>query len=75
VSDDGSVVGGDTGRAEKLAMIWTPDTGTMYVSDFLTLKGVTDHLMWRLTKTAYISPDGRVVVGYGYQGTSPSLRT
>ena len=34
VSDDGSVVGGDTGRTEKLAMIWTPDTGMMYVSDF-----------------------------------------
>jgi uncharacterized membrane protein len=66
VSDDGSVIGGDTGLSEKFAMIWTRPTGMMYVSDFLTMNGVTDHLSWvSLTKTVYISPDGRVVVGYG----------
>ena len=72
VSDDGSVVGGDTGVYEKFAMIWTPETGMMYVSDYLTIKGVTDHLSWLiLTRTIYISPDGRVVVGYGAVPGSP----
>jgi probable HAF family extracellular repeat protein len=72
VSDDGSVVGGDTGVSEKFAMIWTPKTGMMYLSDFLTMSGVTDHLSWVvLTRTVYISPDGRVVVGYGAVPGSP----
>ena len=38
-------------------------------------KGVTDHKNWlTFTKTVYISPDGRVVVGYGLlppSGQSP----
>ena len=38
----------------------------VYVSDYLTMKGVTAHLSWpKLTKTVYISPDGRLMVGYG----------
>ena len=73
VSDDGSVVGGDAGGPnDKRAMIWTRETGMMYVTDFLTQKGVTDHLSWMyLTKTIYISPDGRFMVGYGR--TSPTV--
>jgi len=45
----------------------------MYVTDFLTLKGVTAHLQWvSFTKTTYISPDGRVVTGYGLvRGNGP----
>jgi uncharacterized membrane protein len=66
VSDDGSVVGGETGWSEKFAMIWTHNTGMMYMSDYLTKLGVTDHLQWaKLSNVVYISPDGRVVVGYG----------
>jgi probable HAF family extracellular repeat protein len=76
VSDDGSVVGGDSGGVnDKHAMIWTLETGMMYVTDFLTLKGVTDHLGWYdLNKTVYISPDGRLVIGYG-QKTKPVGKT
>jgi uncharacterized membrane protein len=66
VSDDGSVIGGDTGVFEKFAMIWTRETGMMSVSDFLTMKGVTEHKSWiSLVNTVYISPDGRMVVGQG----------
>jgi probable HAF family extracellular repeat protein len=75
VSDDGSVIGGDTGVSQKFAMIWTRATGMMYVTDFLTMNGVTDQNSWvTLSRTVYISPDGRVVVGYGAlppSGTSP----
>jgi probable HAF family extracellular repeat protein len=74
VSDDGSVVGGETGRQEKYAMIWTRETGMMYVSDFLTLKGVTEHQKWKwLAKTVYISPDGRVVAGDGFNENAQRL--
>ncbi len=76
VSDDGSVVGGDSGGVnDKSAMIWTRETGMMYVSDFLTMKGVTAHLSWdKLIKTVYISPDGRLVIGNGFN-PYPSQRT
>jgi probable HAF family extracellular repeat protein len=66
VSDDASVIGGETGWIDKFAMIWTRETGMIYVSDFLTRNGVTDHRGWMyLTRTVYISPDGRLMVGYG----------
>ena len=76
MSDDGSVVGGDSGNVNsKSAMIWTHDTGMVNVSDYLTMKGVTDHQSWpQLTKTVYISPDGRLMAGYGYKAY-PSLST
>ena len=73
VSDDGSVIGGVSGLQEKFAMIWTRETGMMYVSDYLTLKGVTEHKNWvSLTKTTYISPDGRIVVGNGFLPPGPT---
>jgi len=75
MSDDGSVVGGETGRFQKFAMIWTRATGMVYVSDFLTSKGVTDHLTWTLGRTVFITPDGRLMVGYGLKGLSPAVRT
>jgi uncharacterized membrane protein len=67
VSDDGSLVGGDTGNLQKFAMIWTQQTGMMYMTNFLTLKGVTAQQQWvSLTETTYISPDGRIVAGLGF---------
>jgi len=69
VSDDGSVVGGNSGGVDnKTASIWTPATGMVSVSDYLTMNGVTDHLGWDgLIKTSYISPDGRLMAGVGYK--------
>jgi hypothetical protein len=75
VSDDGSVVGGETGRLQKLAMIWTPSTGMMYVTDYLTQHGVTDHQGWYLLQTVYVSPDGRFIAGLGQKLPSPNLRS
>lgn len=72
MSDDGSVVGGETGWSDKFGMIWTPATGMMYMSDYLTKMEVTDHLQWaRLNKVVYISPDGRRLVGYGLSNPQP----
>jgi len=75
MSDDGSVVGGVTGWQDKFAMIWTAQTGMIYVTDFLTMNGVTEHLKWaKFTETVYISPDGRTIVGHAYKDF-PSLTT
>ena len=66
VSDDGSVVVGDTGATQKIAALWTSGTGMVNVYDFLTSKGVTNHLGWILTVTTYVSPDGRIIAGAGF---------
>ena len=67
VSDDGSVLGGESGRFDKFAMIWTYQSGTVFLSDFLNQVGVTEHKKWvSLSQINYISPDGHKVVGYGF---------
>lgn len=77
MSDDGSVVGGDSGGVnDKGAMIWTSATGMVHEKEYEAMNGVTNQMTWReLTKTVYISPDRRTMVGYGFKGTSPSLST
>ena len=72
VSDNGSVVTGESGVARRFAMIWTAQTGMMYMTDYLTMKGVTDHKSWLILTTAvWVSPDGRMVVGQGFYPGSP----
>ena len=66
MSDDGSIVAGETGGVNtQFAMIWTPETRMVYMHDYLTSKGVTTHQGWVLTSAWYVSPDGRVVAGHG----------
>jgi probable HAF family extracellular repeat protein len=66
VSDDGSVVVGETGGAfTQFAMIWTAGTGMVYMHDYLTRSGVTAHQGWTLSGAYYVSPDGRLVAGFG----------
>jgi probable HAF family extracellular repeat protein len=65
VSDDGSVVVGNTGSSQRLAFLWTRATGMVNVQDFLTSNGVTNHAGWILTYTAYVSPDGKTIAGVG----------
>lgn len=76
VSDDASVVGGRTGGAfEVFASIWTRETGMVYVRDYLTSKGVTNHKDWgKFVETTYVSPDGRFIAGSGFnpQGSQES---
>jgi probable HAF family extracellular repeat protein len=64
VSDDGSVVVGVSGTStQETAFIWTRATGMVRVSDYLTANGVTAHNGWTLTRTYYVSPDGKRIVG------------
>jgi probable HAF family extracellular repeat protein len=63
VSDDGSVVVGDTGFSQKVAALWTRETGMVTVYGFLTSKGVTNHVGWTFTVSTYVSPDGKAIAG------------
>jgi hypothetical protein len=67
VSDDGNVVGGQAFLAgPRKAFIWTPETGMLLISDYLTRNGVTAHNDWQLLEfVRYISPDGKTIVGSG----------
>lgn len=70
VSDDGRVVVGLNGSGDepgqpRQACIWTPETGMIFVSDYLTSKGVTSHNGWILSAAA-VTPDGKMIAGHGY---------
>ena len=66
VSDDGGVVVGRTGVNLQSAYVWTPATGMLRVSEYLTNTGVKDHLGWQLTVAQYVSPDGKRIAGTGF---------
>jgi hypothetical protein len=72
VNDDGSVVVGDTGATQKIAAFWTSETGMVNVYDFLTSKAITNHVGWILTVTTYVSPDGRIIAGAGFNRPYPA---
>jgi probable HAF family extracellular repeat protein len=65
VSDNGQVVVGTTGFSNLFACFWTPATGMVLVSRYLTDNGVTAHLGWELTAAGYVSPDGKRIAGTG----------
>ena len=68
LSDDGEVVGGDTGfLTGKVASLWTRQTGMVRVGQWLTAQGVTAHEGWVLLQTTYVSPDGKFIQGLGYK--------
>jgi hypothetical protein len=66
VRDDGLVVVGDTGFSQKVAALWTRETGMVTVYGFLASKGVTNHVGWTFTVSTYASPDGRTIEGAGF---------
>jgi hypothetical protein len=66
VSDDASVVVGETGAVDgRYAMIWTRETGMLYMREYLARNGVTAHQNWILTESRYVSPNGKVIAGNG----------
>jgi uncharacterized membrane protein len=68
LSDDGEVVGGDTGfLTGKVASLWTRQTGMVRVGQWLTAQGVTAHQGWVLLQTTYVSPDGKFIQGLGFK--------
>jgi uncharacterized membrane protein len=66
VSDDGSVVVGNSGYQPPTdAFIWTPETKMVKLSDYLTSKDVTGHERWTLVTAIAVSPDGKIIAGSG----------
>jgi hypothetical protein len=66
VSNDGLAVVGDTGFSQKIAALWTRETGMVTVYGFLSSKGVTNHVGWTFTVSTYVNPDGRTIAGAGF---------
>ncbi len=66
VSDDGSVVVGDSGREPPLdGFIWTPETGMVRFAVYLKSKGVTGFDGWQFTSVCCVSPSGKIIAGVG----------
>src|SRR5690606_27621919 len=65
LSDDGMVVGGTApiAIAQNAAMVWTPSTGMVALSDYLASFGITVPSEWRLTEVYAISGDGLTFAG------------
>lgn len=71
VSEDGNVVVGASGFGfNRLAVIWTPDTGMQYLSDWLAVQDVTVPDGWTLTTATSVSADGKTIGGWGLGPTS-----
>jgi len=66
VSDDGSVVAGEMSAA--FAGVWTPATGTIRLSDYLTANGVVLPQGIVLESCHAVSADGRTFAGYTTNG-------
>jgi uncharacterized membrane protein len=57
------------GRFEDLGAVRKTELGPIgmiRVSDYLTAHGVTAHNGWTLTRTSYVSPDGKRIAGNGF---------
>lgn len=66
VSDDGTLVGGASGFGfQRAAVVWTPSTGMIRLTDFLAAKGITVPAGWQLNSVTAVSGDGRVIGGWG----------
>jgi probable HAF family extracellular repeat protein len=81
VSDDGSVVIGNSGyRPPVDAFVWTPTTKMIKLSTYLTGHGVTGFERWRLVQGAAVTPDGKTIAGVGinpegfYEGFVATVR-
>ncbi|MEO7433239.1 MAG: hypothetical protein ABIR62_14665, partial [Dokdonella sp.] len=66
VSDDGNIIVGASGVWPiRTASIWTPDTGLMALSDYVTARGVMIPDGWLLAAATAISADGKTIGGWG----------
>lgn len=71
ISADGNTV---VGYANDIpypgAMMWTPTDGVRSIYDMLVNKyGLLEVAAWQLEAATGISPDGKVIVGYGYNAS------
>jgi probable HAF family extracellular repeat protein len=64
VSDDGLVVGGSTRFPSlNIATVWTPGTGAVTLTHYLSLHGISVPSEWRLEQIYAISGDGLTFAG------------
>lgn len=70
VSDDGNTVVGASGFGfNRLATIWTPETGMQLLSDVVTAQGVVIPDGWTLSSAGGVSADGKMIGGWGLSPT------
>jgi uncharacterized membrane protein len=65
VSDDPSIVVGESGLTPPAAFIWTPQEGMVSLLDYLKERGATGLDRWWLLGAGSIAPDGKTVAGTG----------
>jgi probable HAF family extracellular repeat protein len=65
-SDDGLVIGGSVSGGERTAFVWTPGTGMVRMTDFLSMYGVSTPSGWDRFEIFAISGDGRTLAGSGF---------
>jgi probable HAF family extracellular repeat protein len=64
-SDDGTVVGGNSGlMPPRDAFIWTPGNQMMKLSDFLKSKAIPIPDGWQLASVTAITPNGKILGGF-----------
>jgi hypothetical protein len=67
VSEDGNVAVGASGFGwNRDAVVWTPATGMLLLSEYATVRGVTIPDGWRLGTATGVSADGRTISGWGF---------
>lgn len=67
VSDDGKLIGGASGFAfDRKAVVWTPETGMVLLTDFLATRNITVPDGWTLNSVTAVSGDGKVLGGWGF---------
>lgn len=67
VSDDGNLIGGGSGAGpERKAVLWTPQTGMILLTDYLAQHGITYPDGWSFNAVTAVSGDGLVIGGWGY---------
>ncbi|MEP7043655.1 MAG: hypothetical protein ABI843_11370 [Dokdonella sp.] len=70
VSEDGNVVVGRSGAFPSIfAVVWTPDSGMVRLSDYAAAHGVTIPDGWTLQTADAISADGKTIGGWGSLGS------
>ncbi len=64
-TDDGNIVVGFSGAADRDAFVWTPATGMFKLQDYLVGLGVKGLTGWRLDTALAVSRDGTTIAGWG----------
>ena len=71
-SDDGSIIGMQVGPyGSEQGYIWTPEAGPKLFTTWLSEKGITLGSNWIIRSVADISADGKVIIAWGDDTSTP----